>query len=228
MDRRGVLIAFVVGCCGLALGTYLWVTRTAERVDAGETADGTPERTPGAPALRTPGAAERDRSPGQRRDRDPRNHGVSRPDGAGPIPTDDGGLRVPPRTPPRPGDELDAGTSANPYPASPDGIRAAVRGSVPEIEECYDGWLALNPDLEGSMIITFGIAAGEDELGHVEQVALAESALEHEFMEGCVLNVLEGLAFEPPGDGTMMVTYPLHFASDEDEPGDGELPRESL
>jgi hypothetical protein len=221
MDRRIVLVLFVVVLLGLALSTYLLVTRSPSSEDKGaETSAG---------AVASGGATVRPGDLEQKPSSEGRGSSA-RDDRAAPttargglLPTNEGGLRVPPLPLQRAGDEEQvdgeeiAGTAANPYPVSRDGIRAAVQDRTPEIKECYDGWLALNPELEGSLIVSFGIVSGEDELAHIEDVGLASSELNHEFMQGCVLNVFEELAFQPPEGGSITVTYPLLFSSEPDE-----------
>ena len=106
-----------------------------------------------------------------------------------------------------------------PWPLTAEGIRGAVDDQKQEIKHCYEQWLKLEPDIAGRVVVTFTIAGDEDDRGRVTDVDLAESELEHTFMEGCVLNVFGELPFEAPeGGGEVEVNYPLMFAS-EDETG---------
>lgn len=222
MDRRIVLVLFVLVLLGLAFAIILLVTRSPSPEDKsfGTSAGAV---TSGGETLR-PGDLERKPSSDGGRLSTRGDHTAPTTARDGLLPTDEGGLRVPPLPLQRAGGEdqddgeEQAGTEANPYSTSADGIRAAVRDRTPELKECYNGWLALNPDLEGRLIVSFGITAGDDELAHIEDVGLASTELNHEFMQGCVLNVFEELAFEqPPEGGSVTVTYPLLFSSEPDE-----------
>ena len=93
-----------------------------------------------------------------------------------------------------------------------DGIQGAVREALPDIRECYEGWLRANPALAGKVTVRFTIATDADdgERGKVTKAALVASDVGHPLMEGCVLNVMAGLAFEAPSDGKPLdVNYPI-------------------
>lgn len=105
-----------------------------------------------------------------------------------------------------------------PWPLTADGIRGAVKSRIDPIKHCYEQWLKLEPDIAGSVVVTFTVAAGEDGAGEVIDLDLADSELEHPFIEGCVLNVFQDLPFEPPEDGEQVeIKYPLMFDSDGEE-----------
>jgi len=219
MDRRIVLVVVVVVLLGLTIATTLLLTRSPSPED--ESAGTSAGAAASGGATLRPGDLERKPSSdggglGTRGHR-----AAPTTTRGGLLPTHEGGLRAPPLPLQRADGEEDAeediGTASNPYPASPDGIRAAVRDRTPELGECYEGWLALNPELEGRLIVSFGITAGDGELAHVEDVGLASTELNHEFMQGCVLNIFEELAFQPPEGGSMTVTYPLDFSSGPEE-----------
>jgi hypothetical protein len=108
-------------------------------------------------------------------------------------------------------------TSTSVHPITATGIRSAVRASVPELRECYEGWLAQNPKIGGRLTVGFTIATDPDDAtkGKVTKVELRESDVGHVFMESCVLAVFADLAFEAPKDGTLKVNYPLTFSNDE-------------
>ena len=108
---------------------------------------------------------------------------------------------------------------------SPDreGIRDSMSSQIgPEILECYQGWLAENPELEGRITIQFTIppdGEGDDEeSGAAEGVAVRDAELlvddvAHPFLSGCLLNSVEGLRFEPPASGeALVVRYPFQFS----------------
>ncbi len=97
----------------------------------------------------------------------------------------------------------------------PQGIRGAVGEARADIAECYSGWLAAHPDLEGRATVEFVIRAegeGDDAHGAIGDVALAESELGHGLMEGCILNVMTGLRFEAP-DEPLTVRFPFDLTA---------------
>ncbi len=99
-----------------------------------------------------------------------------------------------------------------------DGIQGAVREAVPDIRECYAGWLRANPALAGKVTVRFTIATDPDdaERGKVTRAALVASDVGHPLMEGCVLNVMSELAFEAPADGKPLdVNYPIILQTEE-------------
>jgi hypothetical protein len=107
------------------------------------------------------------------------------------------------------------------YAATPEGIRGAVQEAAPKIKECYEGWVAANPDLAGHLKVSFTISTetDADEIAHVTRAHVVDSELAHGLLEGCVLNMMEGLSFDPPEDGEITVTYPFKF--DTAPPKDG-------
>ncbi len=108
-------------------------------------------------------------------------------------------------------EELDPGT---PWPIDADGINGAIRERLGEIKECYDEWLKLDPELQGKVVVGFVIAAEED-LGAIRETSVVESmAGDNTFFEGCVLNVMSDLQFEPPEDGEVTVNYPFMFSTE--------------
>lgn len=101
-----------------------------------------------------------------------------------------------------------------PWALTADGIRGAVDSEKEAIKHCYDQWLKLEPDIAGAVVVTFTVAASEDGAGEVTELELADSELDHPFIEGCVLNVFQDLPFEPPEDGgEVEINYPLLFDS---------------
>lgn len=99
----------------------------------------------------------------------------------------------------------------------PEGIRGAVRASIPELKECYEEWLKADPKLEGGISVGFRIRPNpeDQEAGKVDQVEVLKNNLHQMALEGCILNVFQGLSFERPKDGELKVTYPLNFSSGE-------------
>ncbi len=98
-----------------------------------------------------------------------------------------------------------------------DGIKGAITAELPQIRECYDGWLQQNPKLSGKMKVQFTIAEipGRDR-AKVMRVEIADGGMGHLAMEGCVRNVFKGMRFEKPAGGETRVTYPLSFEAAED------------
>jgi len=103
------------------------------------------------------------------------------------------------------------------WTANKRGIDGAVKETFPELLGCYQGWLAENPDLAGNVTIQFVISAVDTGgMGGVSEVGIGDSDLGHEFMEGCVANVMSGLQFDAP-DEPLTVNYPFEFSTaDED------------
>lgn len=103
------------------------------------------------------------------------------------------------------------------WTANKRGIDGAVRETFPELLGCYQGWLAENPDLAGDVTIQFVISAVDTGgMGGVSEVSISDSDLGHEFMEGCVANIMSGLQFDAP-DEPLTVNYPFEFSTADDE-----------
>lgn len=102
------------------------------------------------------------------------------------------------------------------HPLTRDGIKGAIAAELPQIRECYEGWLQQNPKLSGKMKVQFTIAEipGRDR-AKVMRVDIADGGMGHLAMEGCVRNVFKGLRFEKPPGGEMRVSYPLSFEHEE-------------
>ncbi|MDP3155388.1 MAG: AgmX/PglI C-terminal domain-containing protein [Archangium sp.] len=98
-----------------------------------------------------------------------------------------------------------------------DGIKGAITAELPQIRECYGGWLQQNPKLSGKMKVQFTIAEipGRDR-AKVMRVEIADGGMGHVAMEGCVRNVVKAIRFEKPAGGETRVTYPLSFEAPED------------
>jgi len=101
---------------------------------------------------------------------------------------------------------------------SKEAIDDGVRDQIPEILQCYQGWLQRNPDLEGRINVKFVIATSEEDpdLGYVREVDLADTTIGNVWMEGCVLSAMEDAEFEAPSGGVVIVTYPFEFSSDDE------------
>ena len=114
-----------------------------------------------------------------------------------------------------------------------EGIKSAILEMNEQVRECYRGWRASNPALEGRVVLSFtisppesgaegtpegaaaGVAAGRS---LIKEAALLVDDLKHPMMSACLLNSAEGLRFEPVS-APMVVNYPYRFAaSPSDEP----------
>lgn len=101
------------------------------------------------------------------------------------------------------------------FETNKDGIRAAVGAGVPEIKDCFDQWLKLQPALAGKLKVSFTISSDDAGGGIVSAVSIGDAGMGHVAMEGCVLQVFQELRFEDPG-AAINVTYPIVFVSDAD------------
>ncbi len=96
-------------------------------------------------------------------------------------------------------------------------IQAGIGERLGEIRECYEGWLGRNPGLEGELLVQFtiGVDPEDEELGAVSEIDIADSTIDHVWMEGCVASVMQDVEFPPPeGGGTVDVTYPFRFSTE--------------
>lgn len=91
------------------------------------------------------------------------------------------------------------------------GIRAAVNEALPQVRDCYEEWLKVQPNLGGRVRATFTIDTDDGVEGKVERVSLGDAGLGHFAMEGCILAALQSLRFNAPMDGPINVTYPLNL-----------------
>ena len=108
-----------------------------------------------------------------------------------------------------------------------DGILGAVASAQPKIAECYDGWVQADRDLGGRLVVAFHIAADPDdpELGAIDRADVVETELEHALLEGCVLNAVSELVFEPPDDEDgLQVRMPFLFSKDDEDEEVGDPP----
>jgi|GEM_PF-2456822 len=126
----------------------------------------------------------------------------------------------------------DAAAADKPFAPDAQGIRAAVRSKLPDLQACYDPWAQLNkddgdPDTFGGRIVThFAILApkandagvvDEDAEAQVGDVGIKLGGLGNAFLEGCVADVMKTLHFTPPPGGKIEVNYPLVFSTSDDD-----------
>jgi hypothetical protein len=175
--------------------------QAAAPVDAPSPDVGPVAAPPGAPASDPDG---RVRSAGSAERPDARQGGPA-PAGAAPGDED----RPDPEDTGRAEDEIPVFTS------DARGFRAAMRDRMPAIRECYEGWLELQPQLAGELVVQFVLEppeAGAD-VTRVQNVDLVDSDVPNPVFEGCVLASLEDLRFEPL-DSMKVFTYPLRFSTE--------------
>jgi hypothetical protein len=97
------------------------------------------------------------------------------------------------------------------YAVNVDGIRAAIGSALPEIQECYEGWIQQEPQLAGRMVIGFQIGPDDAGTGGITQLSIVDGGLGHALMEGCVMNAVQNLDFDRP-DEPVTVNYPFLFS----------------
>ncbi len=129
-----------------------------------------------------------------------------------PFGADEGPLMAGGRVP----DGLDDSPDGGPrFAVDREGIRAAMGDKTPEIRECYEAWLQQNPSLGGTLKVHFRInqPPGKN-LAMIDDVDIGDGGLGNVALEGCVLNAIKTIRFEPPPRGGVMeVNYPFHFSS---------------
>ncbi|TNE86670.1 MAG: hypothetical protein EP330_21005 [Deltaproteobacteria bacterium] len=99
------------------------------------------------------------------------------------------------------------------WPLTFEGIQGAVHEALPELTECYDGWLAEDPELAGRIVASLTISE-VDGIGQITSAEVEEATTGHAAFEACVTSVLSELQFDSPGAGRLSVTYPFLFATD--------------
>jgi len=104
------------------------------------------------------------------------------------------------------------------HPSSFVGIYAALRESVPYIQECYRGWRGADPTLRGRIVTRFRVVQDPDdaERGVISEAEIEEGALGNPLMEGCVLNALSDREFGAPDEREIVVRYAIFFDEDYD------------
>ena len=110
--------------------------------------------------------------------------------------------------------DADGGTGTGPFRITPAGIKAAMRQSLPEMKDCYEQWLKMQPTLGGTLKVKFVISPDDDAgVSRVQQVGLApDSGMGSVAFEGCVLNTFSDVEFDHQPNSTS-VTYPIAFSS---------------
>lgn len=104
----------------------------------------------------------------------------------------------------------------------PEVIQRVVRQSFGRFRLCYDNALRSNPNLTGSVTISFTIT----EAGSTAKVS-AKSEMGDASMISCIQKVFSGLSFPQPEGGTVAVVYPVAFSPGEGESATPRAPAES-
>lgn len=93
---------------------------------------------------------------------------------------------------------------------SKDAIKSVVRAHIPEIRACYERGVVRQPDLAGTLRLTFTIA--ED--GKVDSTK-TEFGFPDASVAECIVGVVNTFVFPPaPGQGVVIVTYPFVLKTD--------------
>lgn len=86
-------------------------------------------------------------------------------------------------------------------------IRRIVRRHFARLRYCYERQLASNPNLAGSVVVRFTIAAS----GDVVAVQDAGSTIGDTKVKECVFQTVRAMTFPKPKSGIVIVTYPFQF-----------------
>ena len=107
--------------------------------------------------------------------------------------------------------ENPAGSTSDANTESRDIIRSVVRSNRDAIRWCYESVLVDNPQLEGTVTMTWRI--GPD--GKVLRAEVEDTTLDSPRVEQCVVDEIMTWEFPPPAAGGLVeVNYPFHFSSE--------------
>jgi hypothetical protein len=100
------------------------------------------------------------------------------------------------------------------WPTSAEGIAGAMKEALPGIRRCYEQALAQDPTMAGTIAVTFTIGTTDTApgLGQVLEAGIQEATIQQTTMDGCLLEAMEALQFDPPVDGETEVIYPFVFS----------------
>lgn len=89
-------------------------------------------------------------------------------------------------------------------------IASIIKRYLPQIQNCYEQQLVVNPSLKGKVTVAFTI--GPD--GSVKNPTVTESSLRNQPTEKCMLDKIQNWKFpKPRGGGTVGVKYPFLLMS---------------
>lgn len=123
---------------------------------------------------------------------------------------------------PSPGDRSESPSGSDPPAPQPprfavtrDGIQDAIKSAIPDIRECYEAWLQLNPKVQGKLTIAFQISPDEtDPSRGVVDASVKEGGLGEDLLDACVVASVAPLVFDDPPEEGVSVVYPLTFRSE--------------
>lgn len=92
----------------------------------------------------------------------------------------------------------------------PEVIAAVIRRYLPQIRHCYEQNLTISPNLKGKVKVSFVINGS----GAVSTASVAESTLNHQKTENCIIGKVKTWQFpKPKGGGNVGVNYPFMLMS---------------
>lgn len=95
-------------------------------------------------------------------------------------------------------------------------IQKQIKEIVPLVAECYELALHSNPDLQGRVVVEIKLIGEEDIGGLIESSRVVEEdsdVTEPSFLE-CVRETMYAVELDAPeGGGSVVIKYPLNFAS---------------
>ena len=107
------------------------------------------------------------------------------------------------------------------FSADREGIKSAIMEMAPKLQECYDGWSAMNEHLHGRIMIAFDVLPNEQSMDQIQAAETASAQIEavqvlvdevaHPMLTSCLLNLIEGLTFENV-EKSVNVRYPFQFS----------------
>jgi hypothetical protein len=102
-------------------------------------------------------------------------------------------------------------------------VKAGVAAVKDKVKDCYERALKVDAELAGSIKVAFTLEGNDEGKGVVTKGEVAESDMNSPFFEACVLKEIAGAEFKAPGGGGVVnVTYPFHFANDNDDADDAD------
>lgn len=101
-----------------------------------------------------------------------------------------------------------------------DDVKAGVAAVKDKVEACYERALAIDPELAGTLKVSFTLEGNDEGKGVVTKGEIPDSDMHSPFFEACVLKEIAAAEFKAPGGGGVVnVTYPFHFTSEDDDAG---------
>lgn len=99
-------------------------------------------------------------------------------------------------------------------------VKAGVGAVKDKVKNCYERGLKIDPDLGGTVKVSFTLEGNDEGKGVVTKGEIADSDMNSPFFEACVLKEIANAEFKAPGGGGVVnVTYPFRFANNVDAGG---------